>query len=261
MRHAILLPLLPLFTLGCAGTLGTEPAYSGSPTSYSASLGSGAATESAAAAPPARAPTNDFVVRPDTLEITFAVTERGSDAQKVLEDLRARVEKITTQIKQAAGPGATATMCGASTSAAPRGKAAGDEPLELTVRVEGSIGIPLVPAQDYWARSQLVAAVARATREITSADKSAEPRVDIAFSDLRPLVKNTEAYRAKLLSRWAEKVRDLTQAVGSEKAPLAIVECTPPGDVTQAVVSLEEIALSLPVSCKLGAVSAAAPRP
>lgn len=145
-------------------------------------------------------------------------------------------------------------MCGASTSAIAGGKALSDEPPSYQVRVDGSIEIKLAPEQDYWARSQLMAALAKVTREIAASLKSADPHIDVAFSELLPLVKDASQHRAKLLSRWALRARELAQLAQIDKAPLAVTDCSPPGEVEQRVVSLEEIALVLQVSCKLTAI-------
>jgi hypothetical protein len=39
----------------------------------------------------------------------------------------------------------------------------------------------------------------------------------------------------------------------SERAPLQVVNCEPPGPVTQQAVSVDEVVLSLSVSCRLDA--------
>ena len=74
-------------------------------------------------------------------------------------------------------------------------------------------------------------------------------------------MKDPEQYRDKLLARWLQRTKKLATAAEAEKSPLAIVDCTPPGDIEQRVVSMEEISLALPVACRLGAAGDTRPRP
>ena len=53
--------------------------------------------------------------------------------------------------------------------------------------------------------------------------------------------------------RWVERARSFMSLAQSERAPLQVVNCEPPGPVTQQAVSVDEVVLSLSVSCRLDA--------
>lgn len=258
----VLSSFVALFALGCVGSPSPEPSYPSVSTGYSASLGA-SVTSGPSAPTPSSGRTNpsDFVVRPDALQLAFVLTDSGADPQKILADLKTRAEAITQRLKEAAGAPVTVRMCGASTSAAgSSGKMASDEVAEYAVRVDGAVDVTLPEAQDYWARSQSIAALVKATIELHAATKVPENKtLSLGFSAPQPLVKDPDHYRARLLERWTARARELAAAAQSDKAPLAVVDCTPPGDIEQRVISLEEIALSLPVSCKLSALRPASP--
>lgn len=260
----VLASFAALVALGCMSPASPEPSYPSAPSGYSTSVGSAVTSGDSPVPVPARSNPSDFIVRPDTLQIAFVLTDRGADPQKILADLKTRAEAIAQRLKEAAGATIATKMCGASTSAVHGGgKALSDAEAATTyvVRVDGSVDITLPAEQDYWARSQSIAALVKATIELHAAtkgpDKDSPTTLSAGFSEPRPLVKDTEKYRPNLLARWTQRARELAAAAQSDKAPLAVVDCTPPGDVEQRVVSLEEIALTLPVSCKLSALRAA----
>jgi hypothetical protein len=158
-------------------------------------------------------------------------------------------------------------MCGATASAASRGKlVSADDPPRYVVRVDGSFEIALRPDQDYWARSRIMASLARTTHDFIlaekadKADKADDSPIEIGFSEPRLRVKDPEQYRDKLLARWMARTKKLATLAEAEKSPLAMVDCTPPGDIEQRVVSMEEISLTLPVACRLGATGEGRPR-
>jgi len=269
MRSSSLLPasvvaFTALATLGCTGSV-AEPSYPSAPSGgYSTSVGSAISSGESAPAPVSgRTSPSDFLVRPDTIEIAFVLTERGDSPDKILADLKTQTAAISQRLTEATGAPVVTRMCGASTSAVSGGgKAAIEGPPTFVVRVDGAIDIALPPQQDYWARSQSIASLVKATLELhasskpgeKAAEETVEKALTMGFSEPRPLVKEVDKYRAKLLERWTQRARELATAAQSDKAPLAIVDCTPPGDIEQRVISLEEVSLSLPVSCKLSTV-------
>jgi hypothetical protein len=246
---------LALLTLGCLGSSGVASSHPSASTGYSASVGSSLSSGmGAVSAVSPRASPGGFVVRPDTIEITFVLTGRGADPRAILADLRTRAQAITQRLGEAAGSPVTSKMRGVSTSADGSELA---EPAVYVVRVDGSIDVALAAEQDYWARSGLWVSIVAATRDLVAAMKSSETGVDLGFSAPRPLLKDAEELRPKLLELWTERARQLAKIAQSDKAPLAIVDCAPPGDIDQRVASLEEISLSLPVNCKLSSTAAA----
>ncbi|WP_437646418.1 hypothetical protein [Sorangium sp. So ce362] len=256
----VLPSFLALHTLGCLGSSGAASSHPSASTGYSASVGSSLSSGmGAVSAVSPRASPGGFVVRPDTIEITFVLTGRGADPRAILADLKTRAQAITQRLGEAAGSPVTSKMRGVSTSADGSELA---EPAVYVVRVDGSIDVALAAEQDYWARSGLWVSLVAATRDLVAATKSSDTKssetgVDLGFSAPRPLLKDAQKLRPKLLELWTERARQLAKLAESDKAPLAIVDCAPPGDIDQRVVSLEEISLSVPVNCKLSSTAAA----
>jgi len=95
----------------------------------------------------------------------------------------------------------------------------------------------------------------KATQELADARKDVKDGSRGArFDELRPAVKDAEPHRAKLVARWVTRARAFADAAETEAAQLHLIECTPPGEIEQKVISLEEIALSLAVSCRVDAL-------
>ncbi len=119
-----------------------------------------------------------------------------------------------------------------------------------TVTVDGSIEVPLPPDADYWARAHLYAAVKEvcAGFERDARDLGWQPGFTTPVATLR----DADAHRDALVRRWVERARAFAAAAQSPAAPLALVDCQPPATVAQRTVSLEEVALSLPLTCRLG---------
>jgi len=69
-----------------------------------------------------------------------------------------------------------------------------------------------------------------------------------------PLAQVPVRSAAELTRRWVERVRAFTVQAQSEKVPLHLVGCEPPGEVKQQELSVDEVVLSLTVSCRLGTV-------
>ncbi len=88
-----------------------------------------------------------------------------------------------------------------------------------------------------------------------SAAAKAEGGLDMMIGFPAARVRDPEARRAELTRRWVERVRVLTTQAQSEKLPLHVVSCEPPGEVKQQELSVDEVVLSLAVSCRLGMVA------
>lgn len=264
MRHLVLSSILAFSTVACVGEqYGASAPSPSQPSMYSSSVGSSVSSDRSVSVNVGSRPgPNDLVlvVRPDLVELAFALSREGEDPDKTLSALKERADALAQQIKAAAGP-LEARMCGATTHPVGKGKVFSESgPVSYQVHIDGSFEIALKPEQDYWARSRVMASLAKTTREITAAEKAAqsdkEPGTHIGFSEPRLRVKDPEQYREKLLARWLQRTRKLAALAEAEKSPLALVDCTPPGEIEQRIVSMEEITLSLPVTCRMGAPGA-----
>ncbi|AKT37825.1 hypothetical protein [Chondromyces crocatus] len=253
MRAALLvLAFSTLAATGCGAGATTYEASSAPPLSPYAS---GASVSSIAASPsvPQRgAMKSDLVVRPDALELGFALRETAADAQRAVAAAQAAVSEVEKRVEEATGGAATVRMCGVASAPYAPGKAEGDKKGEVSVTVDGTIEVPLAASLDYWARARLLAALTQVTRELQKASTD-DGRKGASFEVPRPVVKEAEAHRAALTERWVRRVRAFAEVAQGGTVPLHIVDCAPPGGIEQQVLSLEEVALSLAIACRLDA--------
>lgn len=247
---------------GCASaapSYQSQPSISGS--GYSASVGSSFSGGDGFSAPQRQQARGELVVRPDAIVIVFAVKETNPDAQKAIASLQAFTADIGRRFQEATSGASSMKMCGASVQPVSKGKVKDSEVTEYAVIVDGSIEIALAPEQDYWARSRLIAAISLVTRAIASPPPAADgereppPAPAVRFDEPQILVKDPEIHRAKLTERWIKRARDLAAAAQDAAAPLHLVGCGPPAQIEQRPISLEEIALSLAVSCRVDTFS------
>lgn len=253
MRTAALFVALAL--AGCGGAP-YEPPSSPSLSAYSTSAGSSFAPSSPAV-PQGAATRGDLIVRPDQLVFGFALRESGADPQKALAAAEAAVAALRQRLDQATSGAAAVRMCGTTITPVHRGKAADSEPAEAAVAVDGVVEVPLPASLDYWGRSRLLAGIARVTEEVTAAAKDDKDDLRGAtFEQPRATLKDPEAHRAELSGRWIRRARAFAEAAQAAAAPLYLVDCAPPGEIEQRAISLEEIGLSLAVTCRLDALPA-----
>lgn len=245
-------PLLLLLALAVAGC-GAAPVHD--PGSASLSPYSSVSAPSAPSdfSPPSRGGVRaDLVLRPDALEMGFALRETDADPQRALAAAQAAVEELRRRMDQATGSGAGVRMCGAQVSPIQRGKAADDEAAEYAVTVDGTVEVPLAASLDYWARARLVMAIRQHTDALHAAAAAApDGRRGASFEAPRPVIKDPEAHRGALTDRWLKRARAFADAAQAGAAPLHLLDCAPPGEIQQQVISLEEIGLSLAIECKL----------
>lgn len=251
---------------GCASTAPSyeaQPSISGS--GYSASVGSSFSGGDGFSAPARQQVRGELVVRPDAVVIVFAVKETNADAQKAIASLQAFTADIARRFQEATSGASSMKMCGASVQPVSKGKVKDSEVFEYAVIVDGSIEITLAPEQDYWARSRLIAAISLVTRAIASppaplpaadGEKAPAPAPAIRFDEPQILVRDPEIHRAKLTERWVKRARDLAAAAQDPAAPLHLVGCASPAEIEQRPISLEEIALTLAVSCRVDTFAA-----
>jgi len=255
MRYASLLPIA-LAVAACTPPAELPTPSISTPSGYSTSLGSQVDSGSGLAVPHRGAAQADLIVRPDTITQGFALKETDPDPQKAVAAAQASAADVIKRLQQATSGAATIKMCGITISPASRPKGSEVEAV-FTVVVDGSIEIRLAPDLDYWARSRLLASLSQATKEIADAARAVKDGYrGSSFDQMRPLVKDPEAFRPKLTERWIQRARAFAEAAQAQPAPLYLSDCAPPGQIEQKVISLEEIGLSLAVSCKIDALRA-----
>jgi hypothetical protein len=99
---------------------------------------------------------------------------------------------------------------------------------------------------------RLFTTLVETTQRIAEAAATAQnPMRAISFAPPRAEVRDPEAYRSELLKRWVTRVREFTAAAEADAAPLVVRDCVPPGAVTQATHSFDEVTLTLAVTCRI----------
>lgn len=203
----------------------------------------------------------EIVVRPDTVSIVFALREKHPDAQQALANLEAATADLDRRLKEVTGGAASVRMCGVAIRRDAGGKSADAEAGPATVLVDGSIDVRLAPELDYWKRARMLAAIAKVTDALEAAfrgakDEEAKTERVARFNEPVVTVKDLEAHRAKLAERWVKRARAFGDAAQTAVAPLHLIDCQVPAQIEQRVISLEEIGLSLPMTCRLDVVRA-----
>lgn len=211
----------------------------------------------------------ELVVRPDTVAIVFALREQHADAQQALASLEATVADMERKLKEVTAGAASVRMCGVAIRRAPNYSKSGDTDTteaEATVVVDGSIDVRLAPDLDYWKRGRMLAAIAKVTRAIEASFKEAKDEETkrergARFNEPAVTVKDLEAHRAKLAEQWVRRARAFGDSAQTATAPLHLVDCAVPALIEQRVISLEEVGLSLPMTCRLDVLGRRAERP
>jgi hypothetical protein len=201
------------------------------------------------------ATTDDFIVRPDILRATFQVQILGTFAsQEALSRLQQESEQLRRKLREATGAEVTLKMTGVLLSAAPVKKLRIPEDDDnARTGVEGTLELPLPASLDFWARSARMAALERTLNELSAEERKVRGQPAYSFSIPTALVAEPEQYRAELLRRFVSRVQEFSAAASTAEAPLRVVDCTAPGPVVQAPISIESVGLSLQFTYRLDA--------
>jgi hypothetical protein len=97
----------------------------------------------------------------------------------------------------------------------------------------------------------LLVSLVQIAKTVATQQKDAKKAILAQIAEPTALLKNPEAFRAELIRLWLEQVRTFSKAAQSQAAPLEILQCEPPRKVNQQHISLEEVGLSLALSCRL----------
>lgn len=194
----------------------------------------------------------ELVVRPDLLRVSLSVSLETQGVEQSLPLLQRACEQLQRRVRDALGAEVTFRPRDARFNRSTPRKLALPEDDGNFVAVEGTLEVPLPPESDFWARGSRAGTLARVCHEAQADSRQSKKLPRFSFGSVDALVAQPEAHRAELLRRVVTRVRELATTVGSAEAPLHVVDCSAPGLVEQSPVSLEEVGLSLNVSCRLG---------
>ncbi len=121
------------------------------------------------------------------------------------------------------------------------------------LRVEGEVEAPLLAEADFWNRVRLVSALENAFAE-TKSKYGGSARIHFNGSVPQAGLRNPDSKRGELTALWLKNTRDFADAVQSKQFPLHVVECSPAPRVVVTPISLEEVGVSLQVTCRLDAI-------
>jgi uncharacterized protein YggE len=197
-----------------------------------------------------------LIVRPDMLVMEVGIEKRDRDPTRALTQAQAEATDLLGRLQQATGGAATLRPCGTRVTPV-GGQAKVEDPATVfAVSVEGRIEIGLAPEADYWRRSSVVAALAQLADGYAASSATKQGARGVSLGHTRVVVRDPEAFRAKLTEQWVQRARAFAAAAQAQAAPLYAIDCSPPGDIAQKELSLEEVALSLGMSCRLGSPEA-----
>lgn len=184
-------------------------------------------------------------VRPDVLTVSFAFRQESEGLEQALPALKAAVDGYKRATAEAAKAEVTVRMQGIGLES---GKVRSNDAL-----AHGVLEVPLPESLDFWGRASLAATLVRVGNKEDAAAEKANAGLRATFGFPVAQVRDPEARRAELMTRWVERTRAFMSLAQSERAPLQVIGCEPPGEVQQHPVSVDEVVLSLPVSCRLEA--------
>ena len=196
-------------------------------------------------------PAASIVVRPDVLEVAFALRTVVDDPDVGIRSLRESAKVVEARFAEVVPKGSLAMSMramniepvhgsGKKSSRDPRDPR---EPAPVTVTADGRLVVALAPAQDYWERSHLAA------RMKAVADRLAVASVTTC-GPIEPHVRSPEGVRAELAQRWASHRKQSVREVQAGDGVLVREVCAPAARVVERLVSFEEIELTLPIECR-----------
>jgi hypothetical protein len=193
-------------------------------------------------------------LRPDLYTLTFAVREQRENSHAALDAARASSDRVSAELLKVFGTAATTKVNGFTLTRLTQGS----EQLGILAVVDATLEVRLAESQDFWVRSRLFTTLVETTQRLAEAASSPQnPLRAISFEPPRAEVRDPEAYRPELLKRWVTRIQEFTTAAQAEAAPLVVRDCTPPGAVTQAARSFDEVSLELSITCRIDTAAAA----
>ena len=189
-----------------------------------------------------------LTVRPDVLRVSFAFRQESESLEQAVPKLKAAVERYVRAATEASKVEVAVKMKEVGLESGKR--MAGNEAM-----AHGVLEVALPEAQDFWSRTALVATLVKVGSQEAAAAEKANTGLRAGFGFPVAQVREPEARRDELVKRWVDRARGFISQAQSERAPLQLVGCEPPGAVKQEPVSVDEVVLSLAMSCRLDAVT------
>ncbi len=193
--------------------------------------------------PPAQA---ELVVPAELARLSFSVKVINPELDRALYSVKAASDELLKRAKAAAGPGATLRLRNLGTQSDREKSFKSSTPVQYAL--EGELEVAL-PAGDFFARARIVAALENLSRELESSTRDFKPGYLMTFGQVESRVKDPEVHRATLLKLWNARAKELVEAASGQGAQLS--GCDVPGRVAQRTAAMEEVELTLEVSCKL----------
>ncbi|MFY0571906.1 hypothetical protein ACN28E_49865 [Archangium lansingense] len=187
-------------------------------------------------------------VRPDVLLLSFAFRQETEALDQAVPKLKAAVERYVRAATEASKVEVTVKMKDVHLESGR--KMAGSDAM-----AHGVLEVALPESLDFWGRSALVATLVRVGSQEAAAAEKENTGLRASFGFPVAQVRDPEARRDELMKRWVDRARGFISQAQSERSPLQLVGCEPPGAVKQATVSVDEVVLSLAVSCRLDTVA------
>ncbi|HEX5745201.1 MAG TPA: hypothetical protein VFZ09_03095 [Archangium sp.] len=201
--------------------------------------------------PPLAAVEEGLKVRPDVLRVSFAFRQESESLEQAVPKLKAAVERYVRAAAEASKVEVAVKMKDVGLdSGGKRMAGSGSDGM-----AHGVLEVALPEAQDFWARTALVATLVKVGSQEAAAAEKANTGLRASFGFPVAQVRDPEARRDELMKRWVERARGFIAQAQSERAPLQLAACEPPGAVKQEPESVDEVVLSLAVSCRLDAVA------
>jgi hypothetical protein len=187
-------------------------------------------------------------VRPDVLVVSFAFRQETEGLEQALPKLKGAVERYVRAATEATKGEVSVKMKGFGQVSGKR--MGGSEAL-----AHGQLEVALPESLDFWGRAALMATLTRVGGQEAAAAENAKGGLRATFDFPEAWVRDPETRRAELTKRWVERARAFMAQAQSERTPLQVVSCEPPGPVAQQTVSVDEVVLSLALKCQLDAVA------
>lgn len=243
------LPTLAVLALAALATLACTSALEGRAAAGSLSGGMGKAQHYYQAYSYYGRSSADLVVRPDVLTVNFSISKIADNPSAGLAAIRALVDDLGRRYRAVSD---TASVELRSLSVSQTQDKPG--PGQHTVVVSGAVELPLGADWDYWRRAQVLMNAVQLAQAVAAEQKDARKALLASLSTPVALLKNPEAFRGEIIKAWIDNARSFAAQAQSKTAPLDLVQCDPPGHVTQQQLSLEEVALTLQPRCRLDVV-------
>ncbi|MCU0657054.1 MAG: hypothetical protein MUF64_17890 [Polyangiaceae bacterium] len=186
-------------------------------------------------------PTGELLVPPDLLLVPFSLTVEELEPPQAVAHLRPLLRSVEERI---AGLGARLIVRnlhttsfhgdGKSISAGPRTALSGV--VELTLPEGGAME-----------RAMRAATLDGYLRALTIEGRKQRPAVTAAIGASSIRVRDPEAHRGELVSRWQERARQVIEAARAAGASLEAWKLEAPGAVEQEALSLEQVKLTLAI--------------